>query len=278
MTIKSHDDLTSILDAPLEKWRVFLHPSQEKLVSKKFNGPARVLGGAGTGKTVVAMHRARHLAETLFTDKTDRILFTTYTANLAQNVEQILAQPLRRRDGADRGRPPARLGRAVHEDPGRRLSRSPTDDEIDQCWEEASSRGGRRRTSTPGFLRRSGSRSSRPTASRPMPEYLQGAPHGPGPDADQAAAGQGLEGLRAIPLGPEGQGQARVAAGDPGHPPAIWKRRSRILPYRAVVVDESQDFHPEEWKLIRALVPAGAERPVPRRGRPPADLRAQGRR
>ena len=50
------------LDAPLEKWRVFLHPSQEKLVAKKFNGPARVLGGAGTGKTVVAMHRARHLA------------------------------------------------------------------------------------------------------------------------------------------------------------------------------------------------------------------------
>jgi hypothetical protein len=49
VTILSDKDLTSILDAPLEKWRVFLHPSQEKLVAKKFNGPAKVTGGAGTG-------------------------------------------------------------------------------------------------------------------------------------------------------------------------------------------------------------------------------------
>lgn len=69
---------------------MFLHPSQEKLVAKTFNGPAKVTGSAGTGKTVVAMHRARHLAKKVFTDKNDRILFTTYTANLAQNVEDIL--------------------------------------------------------------------------------------------------------------------------------------------------------------------------------------------
>ncbi len=50
--------------------------------------PARVAGGAGTGKTVVAMHRARHLARTPCKPPQDRILFTSYTANLAQNVEQ----------------------------------------------------------------------------------------------------------------------------------------------------------------------------------------------
>jgi superfamily I DNA and RNA helicase len=88
VTVNSEKDLASMLDAPLEKWRVFLHPSQERLVTKNFNGPARVLGGPGTGKTVVAMHRARHLAKTLCSDADDRILFTTYTANLAQNVEQ----------------------------------------------------------------------------------------------------------------------------------------------------------------------------------------------
>ena len=91
VTINSEQDLTSMLDAPLEKWRIFLHPSQERLISKKFNGPARVLGGPGTGKTVVAMHRARHLAKTVCMEPADRILFTTYTANLAQNVEQNLA-------------------------------------------------------------------------------------------------------------------------------------------------------------------------------------------
>ena len=90
VTIKSQDDLTSILNAPLAKWRVFLHPSQEKLVSKKFKRPGPSPGGPGTGKTVVAMHRARHLARTVFKEKTDRILFTTYTANLAENVEQNL--------------------------------------------------------------------------------------------------------------------------------------------------------------------------------------------
>jgi len=91
VTIQTDEELTSILDAPLEKWRIFLHPSQEKLVTKPINGPARVTGGAGTGKTVVAMHRARHLARTLCKAPQDRILFTTYTANLAQNVEQNIA-------------------------------------------------------------------------------------------------------------------------------------------------------------------------------------------
>jgi len=91
ITIQSDKDLSAILDAPLEKWRVFLHPSQEKLVEKKFNGPAKITGGAGTGKTVVAMHRAKHLASRVFPEKHDHILFTTFTANLAQNVEQMLS-------------------------------------------------------------------------------------------------------------------------------------------------------------------------------------------
>src|SRR5262249_43676879 len=47
--------------------------------------------GAGTGKTVVAMHRAKHLAGTVCPGPADRVLFTTYTANLAQNVEEMLA-------------------------------------------------------------------------------------------------------------------------------------------------------------------------------------------
>ena len=50
VTIQSDEELTAILDAPLEKWRVFLHPSQERLVAKSFKGPARVTGGAGHGE------------------------------------------------------------------------------------------------------------------------------------------------------------------------------------------------------------------------------------
>ena len=90
-TIVTDDqELEAILDAPLEKWRIFLHPSQRRIVTANFNGPARVLGGAGTGKTVVAMHRAKHLVTQIFTGDEDRILFTTFTVNLARDIQQNL--------------------------------------------------------------------------------------------------------------------------------------------------------------------------------------------
>jgi len=83
-------DLAEVLNAPLDQWRIFLHPKQRRLVSMQANGPVRVLGGAGTGKTVVAMHRARYLAEEVFTKKEDRILFTTFTHNLATDIWENL--------------------------------------------------------------------------------------------------------------------------------------------------------------------------------------------
>jgi hypothetical protein len=66
------------------------HPKQRQLVRMTAKGPLRVLGGAGTGKTVIAMHRARYLAEEVFTDREDRILFTTFTTNLATDISQNL--------------------------------------------------------------------------------------------------------------------------------------------------------------------------------------------
>ena len=80
-------ELEAMLNAPLERWRVFLHPSQRRLVERDWNGPVRLLGGAGTGKTVVAMHRARWLARNL---PQGRILFTTFTRNLAADIEHNL--------------------------------------------------------------------------------------------------------------------------------------------------------------------------------------------
>jgi superfamily I DNA/RNA helicase len=79
-----------MLTYPLDAWRVFLHPSQRKIVTMHAHGPVRVLGGAGTGKTVVAMHRAKYLAESIFPLATDKILFTTYTKNLAADIKDNL--------------------------------------------------------------------------------------------------------------------------------------------------------------------------------------------
>jgi superfamily I DNA/RNA helicase/mRNA-degrading endonuclease RelE of RelBE toxin-antitoxin system len=90
MVITDDNALEEMLAAPLEKWRVFLHPSQRKLIERNWSGSIRVLGGAGTGKTVVAMHRAKWLAQNQLTDPSDRILFTTFTRNLAIDIEANL--------------------------------------------------------------------------------------------------------------------------------------------------------------------------------------------
>ena len=58
------EELQRALDFPWEKWTVFLHPEQRQLVERDYTGPARVSGSAGTGKTIVALHRAAHLART----------------------------------------------------------------------------------------------------------------------------------------------------------------------------------------------------------------------
>lgn len=90
VVVEDDAELEAMLDAPLEKWRVFLHPAQRQLVYRSWNGPVRVLGGAGTGKTVVAMHRAAYLAEKVFNGEDDRILFTTFTRNLAVDIAENL--------------------------------------------------------------------------------------------------------------------------------------------------------------------------------------------
>ena len=88
VVVDGEDELRRIMAEPLEKWRVFLHPTQRRIVRKKYSGSARVLGGAGTGKTVVAMHRAKYLASQLGSQQ--RILFTTFTANLAADIRENL--------------------------------------------------------------------------------------------------------------------------------------------------------------------------------------------
>ena len=87
--VSDDESMTAILNAPLAQWRVFLHPTQKKLTVGDRSGPVRVLGGAGTGKTVLAMHRAKWLAENR-TEANQKVLVTTFTRNLAADIEQNL--------------------------------------------------------------------------------------------------------------------------------------------------------------------------------------------
>lgn len=74
------EELTRALDAPWEKWTVFLHPDQREWVERDYTGPARVSGSAGTGKTIVALHRAVHLARA---NPDARVLLATFSEPLA---------------------------------------------------------------------------------------------------------------------------------------------------------------------------------------------------
>jgi mRNA-degrading endonuclease RelE of RelBE toxin-antitoxin system len=87
-------DLDAALNHPLDVWRVFLHPKQRRVAHARTKGPVRVLGGAGTGKTVVALHRAAFLAREVFRKPDDRILFTTFTVNLADDLRSQLIKLL----------------------------------------------------------------------------------------------------------------------------------------------------------------------------------------
>jgi superfamily I DNA/RNA helicase len=82
------DELQRALDAPWDKWAVFLHPAQAALVQRSTSGPARVSGSAGTGKTFVALHRAVHLARG---NSAARVLLTTFSKGLASALKNRLA-------------------------------------------------------------------------------------------------------------------------------------------------------------------------------------------
>ena len=98
--MRNVEELAEALEYPWEKWTIFLHPAQLGLVERNYNGPARVSGSAGTGKTVVALHRAAFLAKS---NPGSRVLLTTFSntlANLLRIKLQLLAHQDQQTDGS----------------------------------------------------------------------------------------------------------------------------------------------------------------------------------
>lgn len=81
------EELQRALEFPWDKWTVFLHPAQRQMVERDYSGPARVSGSAGTGKTVVALHRAVQLARR---DEDARILLSSFSDTLANVLRSNL--------------------------------------------------------------------------------------------------------------------------------------------------------------------------------------------
>lgn len=254
--VETPAELEDILNAPLEKWRVFLHPSQADMVQRNFNGPARVLGGAGTGKTVVAMHRARYLARHIFTTPQDRILFITYTRTLAHNISQNLDHLC----GAERGRI-----EVVH------LHKWATDflhaqkvrfavatnDEILQGWRQAIGQATNPEFDM-GFYRAEWDNVVKANRITTKAEYLRIPRRGQGSRLSRlqrVAIWDIFDHFRSYL-----QELGKIEWNDI---PALVRQRLEAdpplqLPYRTVIVDETQDLYPEELRLIRAIVSPGS--------------------
>ena len=81
------EELRRALDYPWDRWTVFLHPEQRHWIERDYNGPARVSGSAGTGKTVVALHRAVFLARS---HSDARVLLATFSDPLANSLTTCL--------------------------------------------------------------------------------------------------------------------------------------------------------------------------------------------
>jgi mRNA-degrading endonuclease RelE of RelBE toxin-antitoxin system len=94
----SAEEIERLVSAPIEDWMVFLHPDQETIVRASYGGPARVRGAAGTGKTVVALHRAAELSIRHRDD--GPVLFVTYAPSLTLILENLFTRLPRAGEGA----------------------------------------------------------------------------------------------------------------------------------------------------------------------------------
>ncbi|HEW79206.1 MAG TPA: ATP-dependent helicase, partial [Phycisphaerales bacterium] len=250
------DDLVlqEMLEAPLEKWRVFLHPSQRSIVEREWNGPVRVLGGAGTGKTVVAMHRAKWLAQNIFQGANDRILFTTFTRNLAADIKDNLAKIcpnkiMRRIEVVNLDRWVADFLRK--HDYNYKIGYG---SDFDSFWADALTMVPEDLELADTFYKEEWERIIQPHGITTFVEYAKVSRIGRGVQLNRKkrkAIWPVFEEYRLL-LSEHGLREADDAMRDAR---VLIERKGNILPYRAVIVDEAQDMGIQAFKLIRKIVP-----------------------
>jgi superfamily I DNA/RNA helicase len=229
-----------------------LHPTQRRLAQQNFRGPARVLGGAGTGKTVVLMHRAAHLARKVFSAPTDRVLVTTYTRNLANDLLENLTRLCP--DVVDRLEV-TNLHRWASDflaSQGMRLKPAP-ESVTESLWNELLAN---TTDFTAGFYRQEWERVVQAHDCLTRDGYLAASRVGRGTRLSRPQRLQLWTLFESYRNALRERGLAEYA--DMVREARMLIEKSPgILPYRAVLADEVQDFRPADLKLLRALVPRG---------------------
>ncbi len=282
--LESDEDLRRAIEGlSFAEWQLFLHPQQRALVERRANGPMRVSGGAGTGKTVIAVHRAVELAKR---DKAGglepRILLTTYTRNLADDLRRQVAQLEPRLPFTEKLSEPGvmvsgldRVARMILQHAGARIS--PIAQEVigqprgrvltyprENVWQEVLTLMG---DELPEGLRSADFLESEyelivlPQRVTTLKQYLRVRRPGRGVALDRskrAAVWKAMERYRdrSADLGVTSFDEQLALA-------AAWLDQEAALgtprPFRHVLVDEAQDLTPAHLQLLRALVEPGPD-------------------
>ncbi len=277
--IESNEELERVInEGDFGAWRVFLHPEQRRFVDRDYNGPARVTGGAGTGKTVVILHRARALVGHR---PTPRVLVTTFTRNLAEmlkrdllrldpevaiagsigkpgvyvsGIDAFATQVLREAQSTILKATEAVLGVATLE-VSDRTPQAAWDDAIDTAGKglPASLR-------SRAFFEDEYAAVILPHEITTLTQYLRIRRPGRGVALDRSKRTAVWEVIAAYRASGRAHGRvdfAEVAALAAKHL-QLEAAAGRGRPFDHVLVDEAQDLSPSHWKLLRAAVDVGA--------------------
>ena len=249
--IPGEEELRQIMAAPLEKWRVFLHPTQRKIVEKNYSGPTRVLGGAGTGKTVVAMHRAKHLASGL--TGREKLLFTTFTANLAQDIYDNLRKICTTEEMRHIGVVNLDSWVASFLNEHGYAARIGYGKDIQKLWDEAIMAAPEDLDFDAGFYEEEWNRVIEAQEVFTLPEYVRASRNGRGTRLDRRKRIEVWQVMdRYINLMKEQQiHDANYAMYECSK---LVERIPEEQRYRHIVVDEGQDFSPNAYRLMRAML------------------------
>ena len=273
-TVEDNDELRRIIESgDFGAWRIFLHPQQREYAERTRKGSFRLSGGAGTGKTVVAIHRARNLARA---DPRARVLLTTYTRNLADD----LAAQVHRLSGAQTvtrlGRPGvfvkgidqvawavirhagAGIADAVEDMLGHRR-KSPLN-RSGAAWSRAIGEAGQTlpaEIATTAFFEAEYETVVLPHRITTESQYLEVRRQGRGKSFSRArrtAVWRVIAAYRSA-----GRSEGGTDFGERAAIAAAWLERTGARLFDHVVVDEAQDLTPLHFQLLRALVAEGPD-------------------
>lgn len=261
---QGNDDLDKILEHPFAAWRIFLHPAQRKIAyAPRYAGPAQVTGGAGTGKTVTALHRAVYLArqatgQLWVSESAESVLLTTFTRNLADALQaqfELLVDDADTRAQVEIRNVDSLAHRVVGQARGTKLAII-EGKELDDLWAAVVTEAGL--PYAPSFLNREWEQVILAQDLRTEQDYLTASRAGQGTPLGKTQRRQVWELTRQV--------EARLHALGRDTFTQLANEAARALrdgivklPYRHVIVDEAQDLHPAQWRLLRAAVPAGPD-------------------